>query len=183
MTAAYWEDGRIVREYIWMDLVTLQRQLGFLASAASVDGTQSLSLSPSTLPLSTNPALDSSEDNKRSHEKFQTALNNGEFNTESLQFSLNATIFTSRDDSPHGLSSQQFLALAERLTTSFSDVHLSSETLIGSGDWTASIGRLSGRHTGPLNVPEYISPIPIPPTNNTFGIYFYTIARWQDGQT
>ncbi|EXK81990.1 hypothetical protein FOQG_13632 [Fusarium oxysporum f. sp. raphani 54005] len=181
MTAAYWEDGRIVKEYIWMDIITLQRQLGFLPSQVSVDGTQSLSLSPFTLPLAVNPGEDVSEDNKRFHRQLETAFNNGELSAKSLRFSPNVTIFTSRDDTPDGLSSEKFLALITRLKRSFSNLRLAPDTIIGSGDWTASIARLSGKHTGALSVLEYISPVPIAATNNTVDVFFYTIARWQNG--
>ncbi|KAF5019518.1 hypothetical protein F66182_8460 [Fusarium sp. NRRL 66182] len=182
MTAALWEEGHIVKEYIWMDLVTVQRQLGFFSSSVPAEGAQSLSLSPYTWPLATNPDEDVSQDNKQFLREVGTALNNGEFTAEGFRLSPNATIFTSREDTPNGLDNQQFLALVERLAASFSDVRLEQETIIGQGDWTASIGRLSGRHTGALEVPGYISDTPIPSLNNTFGVYFYTIARWQNGQ-
>lgn len=182
MTAAYWEDGRIVREHIWMDLITLQRQLGFFPSPVSTDGTQSLTLSPNTLPLTVNPEEHVSEETKDFHQQIESAFNNGELNAESLRFSPNVTAFTSRDDTPNGLGSEQFLALVEGLRTSFSNVRLTPNTIIGSGDWTASIARLSGTLTGTLSVPEYISSNPIAATGNSFEVWLYTIARWQSGQ-
>ncbi|RYP49163.1 hypothetical protein DL769_011117 [Monosporascus sp. CRB-8-3] len=182
MTAAYWEDGRIVREHIWMDLITLQRQLGFFPSPVSIDGTQSLSLSPFTLPLAVNPEEHVSEDNKGFHQQVESAFNDGELNVKNLRFSPNVTIFTSRDDTPKGLSSEQFLTLAEKLRTSFSNIRLTPNTILGSGDWTASIARLSATLTGTLSVPEYISSTPISATNNSFEAWLYTIARWQNGQ-
>ncbi|KAF5500485.1 hypothetical protein CGCS363_v007318 [Colletotrichum siamense] len=182
MTAAYWQEGRIVIEHLWMDLVTMERQMGFFPSPITTDGTQSLTLSPYTIPLAVNPFVNTSETNKASHRKFETALNDGQFNSDSLMLSPNVTIFTSREDTPNGLNSDQFFALVSQLQKSFSNVHLSPQGIFGSGDWTASVARLSGNLTNALAVPEYISPTPIDATNKGFDSWFYTIARWQDGK-
>lgn len=165
-----------------MDLITLQRQLGLFRSTVPPDGTQSLSLSPFSLPLPVSPEEDVSEDNKGFYQQVGSALLDGQLDPESLRFSPNVTIFTSRDDTPGGLNGEQFVALVGGLTASFSDVRLVPNTIISSGDWTATIGRLSGRHTGTLGVPDYISPVPVPATNNTFEAWLYSIARWQNGQ-
>ncbi|KAF5024473.1 hypothetical protein F66182_3413 [Fusarium sp. NRRL 66182] len=181
LTAAYWQDGRIMREHIWMDTVTTQRQLGFFLSPISTDRVHTFELSPHSLPLSTDPERDATEENKRSHRQLETAFNQGRFDPQSLNFSSNATIYASRDDAPDGIGSTQLVSLIDEFTESFSDANHTSTVIIGSGDWTASVGRLSGRHTGTLNIPEYISP-PIPPTNRTFEVWMYTIAHWQDGE-
>ncbi|KAH6663968.1 hypothetical protein F5X68DRAFT_225669 [Plectosphaerella plurivora] len=182
LTAAYWEDGRIVREHIWMDLITLQRQLGFFPLPIDTDGTQSLALSPFSLPLAVNPEDDVSANNKDAYQQVEFALLSGDLSPESLRVSSNITIFTSRDDAPNGLTSDQFITKVQGLQSTFSDVRIVPNTIIGSGDWTATIGRLSGRHTGALNVPDFISPVPIPATNNTFEVWLYSIARWQNGE-
>ncbi|KAH0430650.1 hypothetical protein CcaCcLH18_07685 [Colletotrichum camelliae] len=182
MTAAYWQEGRIVIEHLWMDLVTMERQMGFFPSPVTTDGTKSLTLSPYTIPLAVNPSANTSEANKASHQKFETALNDGQFNSESLMLSPNVTVFTSREDTPNGLNGDQFFALINQLQKSFSNVHLSPQVIFGSGDWTASVARLRGNLTNVLAVPEYISPTPIAASNHGFDSWFYTIARWQDGK-
>ncbi|KAF0322165.1 hypothetical protein GQ607_010668 [Colletotrichum asianum] len=174
-------DG-IVIEHLWMDLVTMERQMGFFPSPVTTDGTQSLTLSPYTIPLAVSPSANTSEANKESHQKFETALNDGQFNSESMMLSPNVTIFTSREDTPSGLNGDQFFAVVNQLQKSFSNVHLSPQVIFGSGDWTASVARLSGNLTNALALPEYISPTPIAVSNHGFDSWFYTIARWQDGK-
>lgn len=168
MTAAYWEEGRIIKKHLWMDILTSQRQLGFMPSPIFVDGTQSLKLSPFTLPLTTNPKEDTPENNKDLHPKLKSGLNKRKLNAQNLQFAQNVTIFTAREDTPNSLTADQFTARFKKLQTSFSDLHISSMAIFGSGDWTASVAKLSGKPTGPLVVPEYVSDSPIPPTNADF---------------
>jgi hypothetical protein len=50
---------------------------------------------------------------------------------------------------------------------------------IGSGDWIATIARLTGTHTGSL--PAYLASASLPATGKGFFDALYsTIARWQD---
>lgn len=183
-TFARWEGGRIVREQIWTDTITLNRQLGFFTAAASTDPTKSLTLSDYTLPLSTNPGADSSAQNKQAHRDAELAFSQGNWDAESLNLSPNATIFVSRDDGAQGRDVESFLALLESYGEAFNEFALRTTTVIGSGDWTATASRLSGTLTGTLSVPEYLSPNPIEPTGegNEFEVWFYSIARWQDGE-
>lgn len=96
--------------------------------------------------------------------------------------SPNVTIFTSREDTPNELNGDQFFALVIQLQKSFSNVRLSPQVIFGSGDWTASVARLSGNLANSLAVLEYISPTPNAATNQGFDSWFYTIARWKDGK-
>ncbi|KAH7137056.1 hypothetical protein B0J13DRAFT_423391, partial [Dactylonectria estremocensis] len=182
LTVAYWEEEHIVREHIWTDTITLQRQLGFFPAPTSSDPTSSLTLSEYSLPLLTNPGEDVSADNKRQHQESESAFNNGHIDTESFRFSPNITVFTACEDGPDGLSLSQFLGLVQQLGSSFSNVNLSPHTTIAAGDWTASVSRISGTLSGTLRVPDYFSPVPIDPTGKSFEAWFSTIARWQDGQ-
>ncbi|KAL2669915.1 hypothetical protein Neosp_015081 [[Neocosmospora] mangrovei] len=179
-TFAKWEGGRITREHLWMDTITLNRQLGFLPSPVSSAPTISLSISDYTLPLSSNPDQDPSSENKSLFRQIESSFNQGNFDSDSLKLSPNVTIFTSRDDGPSGLSSAKFQERIDQWTTALSGLKLTTEVLIGHGDWTASISRLQGTLQGSLRVPEYISISPIR-GNGTFDVWCYTIARWQGG--
>lgn len=49
----------------------------------------------------------------------------------------------------------------------------------GSGEWTATIGNLSGTFTRPMRTPEGKT---LPPTGKRFEISMATIAHWKDGR-
>jgi len=51
--------------------------------------------------------------------------------------------------------------------------------LFGQGDWTCSIGIMSGTRRGPVPGPGGSE---IPATNRTFRMEFCTVARWKNGE-
>ena len=53
------------------------------------------------------------------------------------------------------------------------------KVFFASGDWTCSIARFTGTMKGPMKGADGKD---IPPTNKSFEIDFYTVAKWHDGQ-
>jgi SnoaL-like polyketide cyclase len=53
------------------------------------------------------------------------------------------------------------------------------DILFGDGEFTASITRMTGTFTGPLELPDGTV---IEPTGESFEVVFSTIARWRDGK-
>ena len=64
----------------------------------------------------------------------------------------------------------------------FPDQHVDNrpyKVFLASGDWTCSISRFTGTHTGPFKQWDGSE---IPPTNKPFEIDVFTVARWDNGQ-
>jgi hypothetical protein len=64
----------------------------------------------------------------------------------------------------------------------FPDNHLDNDPYkiqFGQGDWTCTVARFTGHMGGPMKGPDGKE---APPTNKSFELDFYTIARWANGQ-
>jgi hypothetical protein len=68
-----------------------------------------------------------------------------------------------------------------RFTTAFPDniVKHPYDVLFGDGDYTTSVGPITGTFTGPLELPDGSV---IDPTGQSFEVVFSTIARWRNGK-
>jgi predicted ester cyclase len=178
VTVARWIDGLLVEEYIWADAVRQARQLGFLPSPVPAEATVGLELGH-LLPLTTRPGTHLVAGNKARLKESDDALNAGKLDAGSLHLADDVTVY-GIDDQPVGLDA--YLDALRRARTAVPDLHLNTDPYvqtIGSGDWTGTIARLTGTHTGPLQLPGYLAPAPVPATCKTFDV-LHTIARWQD---
>jgi len=179
-TIAHWVDGLLVEEYIWADAPRQARQLGFLPSPVPAESTVGLELGW-TLPLSTRPGTDTAADNKARMKQSDDALNAGNLDPDSLHLAQDVIVYGA-DEASIGLDA--YLGVVRQARTAFPDLRLSNDPYvqtIGSGDWTATIARLTGTHTGQLQLPAWFAPAPVPATGKSIDILHYTIARWQDG--
>ena len=182
-TFAHWEDGKLTREYIWLDSVKQLRQLGFLPDPVPATTTVGLLLNDYSVPLSTIPGQDLAAENKVSHKDSDSAFNAGNIDAASLHYAPDIKVFGAGvNDAVLGL--EEYLNVVKQFRSSFTNLTVQIDPyvqLIGQGDWTGSITRLSGTHTGTLQVPGYLSLAPIPATGKSFEVLHYTIARWQGG--
>ena len=181
MTIARWANGWMMEEYLWTDEALMYRQLGILPNRPEPN-LPDLELNTAN-PLSSGAGNgNSSATNKESMKKSDDALNNGTFTLEGLKLSSTAKIY-GLSDQP--MKPQEYLNWLERMKTAFPNLRLENQPYrqsIGQGDWTATIGFLSGKHKGELILPKYLSSAPIAPTGKSFDLLHYTIAQWKDGK-
>ena len=182
-TFAHWEDGLLTQEYIWADGVKQSRQLGLLPDPVPNTPTIGLSLNDYSVPLSTNPDQDHVLENKAAHQDSDSAFNAGEIVANSLHYSPSIKVYgVGVNEEVLGL--QEYLDIIHQFRSSFTNLTIQNEPYIqaiGSGDWTATVSRLSGTLTSALQVPGYLANSPIPATGKRFDVLHYTIARWQGG--
>lgn len=181
MTIARWNNGWMMEEYLWSDNPLMYRQLGQLPDRPP-QSLPDLELNAAT-PLSTDiNNQNSSIANKAAATQADTAMNENNLNIESLQLAPTAEIF-GLSDSP--LDPQGYIEWLQNMKTAFPDLHLENQPyrqIIGQGDWTATVGVLTGTHRGELILPTYLSENPVPATGQSFEMLYYTIGRWQNGK-
>ncbi|WP_432197519.1 ester cyclase [Streptomyces sp. bgisy027] len=180
-TAARWIEGRILEEYVWTDTPRMLRQLGLLPSPLPAEPTVGLALG-SAIPLTARPGTDAVAENKARMKDSDDAWNAGELNAESLHFAPDILVY-GLDEKPLGLD--EYLGYVGLYRAAFPDLAIGNDPyvhIIGSGDWTVTIARSAGTHTGPLPLPDWVAPEPLPATGKRVDVPQYTAARWQDGK-
>ncbi|KIM93405.1 hypothetical protein OIDMADRAFT_46214 [Oidiodendron maius Zn] len=184
-TFANWEGGLLTQEYIWADSVKQSRQLGFIPDPVPNTPTIGLTLNNYSIPLTTNPGQDHVAENKAAHRDSDSAFNAGKIDAGSLHYSPDIKVYgVGANDEILGL--EAYLNVIHQYRTSFSNLTIQNDPYIqaiGSGDWTATVTKLSGTLTGTLQVPGYLADAAIPATGKSFDVLHYTIARWQKGNT
>lgn len=182
-TFATWEGGLLTEEYIWADGVKQSRQLGFLPDPVPNTPTIGMTLNDYSIPLSTILGQDDAAKNKALQMESDIAFNSGNIDAGRLNYSPNIKVYgAGSGDEVLGLDA--YLEIIKQYRSSLTDLMVQNDPyiqLIGSGDWTATVTRLSGKHTGALRVPSYLSDTPIPAKGNSIDTLFYTIARWEGG--
>ncbi|KPM44971.1 hypothetical protein AK830_g1605 [Neonectria ditissima] len=123
-----------------------------------------MTLKDYSVPLSTEPGKSPTAKNKAAHQSSDDSFNSGRINANSLYYSPKIHVYgVERDDQVLGLDA--YLDTIKEFRCSFSNLKIQNSPyieLIGSGDWTATVSRLSGKHTGTLKVPGYVLTAPIP---------------------
>lgn len=178
MTIVRWNGGLMMEEFLWTDNPSVYRQLGFLPTKPAKD-LPDLEMNDYTAPLSTQPGVDSAASNKALAKAAEGALNAGRLDADGLRVSPNVTVYGLNDE---GLGLQGYLDAVASLRTAFPDLALANQQVIAQGDWTATVGRLSGTHEGALLLPPYLAQEPVAATGKRFDLLHYNIARWQDGK-
>ncbi|KAH7246730.1 hypothetical protein BKA59DRAFT_493800 [Fusarium tricinctum] len=176
MTITRWSEGQMMEEYLWQDPLIWYRQLGFLPVRPAKDLPEI-----GQNPLLGKPAPESPAANKQGVLVSDTALNAGKFDARSLRLSTNATVYGFNDE---GLNVDGWLKQLRVLKKAFPDLRINNKPhrqLIAQGEWTATIGMLSGTHKGALQLPVYLASEPVAATGKTFELLHYTICRWRDG--
>ena len=73
-------------------------------------------------------------------------------------------------------------AEAIEMFKTFPDNHVGNrpyKIFFASGDWTCSVSRFTGTMSGPMKGADGSE---IPPTGKSFGVDFFTVAKWDNGQ-
>ncbi|SPJ74347.1 uncharacterized protein FTOL_04078 [Fusarium torulosum] len=120
MTIARWNGGLMMEEYLCSDAPSTYRQLGVLPIRPELD-LPDIELNPYTAPLSTNPKVDNSADNKARMAASDDALNAGKFDAKSLHLSPSLQVYGLTDQP---LDVAGFLKQLKDLKKAFPDLHL-----------------------------------------------------------
>ncbi len=179
-TVARWIKRQMVEEYIWTDTFGMLRQLGFAGTPLVTDAPETLEMNPAR-PLS-SAAGGSVNDNKRRMKESDDALNVRKLNAADLHFADGITVYGA-GEKPMGADA--YLQDTQRILAAFPDLRFHTDpyrVIVGEGDWTGTVARLTGTHTGLITSPEGMDLPTVPPTGKTINLNHYTIARWQNGE-
>ena len=75
-----------------------------------------------------------------------------------------------------------YMVYLQQIRKAFPNLHYEHQHVIAQGEWTATLGMLSGIQRESWAVPAYIAAAPIPLTGRSFSLLHYVIARWRNGE-
>ena len=179
-TTAHWVNGLIVEEFIWYDTLHMMRQLRPAGTPVGLDLSHALEMTPLT-PLHSGQS-ESPQENKQRMKAFHDAINARKLGRADLPFAPDAVVYGAADE-PIGFDA--YLADAERILAAFPDLRVHNDpyrVIVAEGDWTGTVSRMTGTHTGSLTSPARFGIPAVPATNKAFDLNYFTVARWQHGR-
>lgn len=121
------------------------------------------------------------EENLRLMKTLDDAWNAQDWDTFSKRHAENAAVFWPGQPEPTK-GRKAHLKEAMEFFKTFPDNHVANnpyKILFGQGDYTCSVGMITGTMKGTMKSPDGKT---IPPTNKKFGVELCTVAHWKNGE-
>lgn len=178
-TVARWVDGLLVEEYLFTDITAMARQLGLIDAA----GWSHRPVDMGAAPIASTPVrTEHIAENKRRMKESDDAFNARKLDARSLGYADDLLAHIVGQD-PMDLAT--YLRDQQRILTAFPDLRVHNDpyrAIVGEGDWTCTVGQLTGTQTGPIASPEGMGLQTVPPTNKPIDLLICTFARWRNGE-